>query len=128
MNSHKIEHEVKLNAILDRLNAGNYTIHLNQFEPNERHRIDRQTLKFLITESLGVTNRHTLSAWINCLIALKIIEPNPHTQFWNNNNTIMPHDSTLYYINSEKLDRHTLSKSALTHEHQTEIKVNSSSQ
>ena len=128
MNNHNIEREVKLNAIIDRLNAGNYTIHTNPREPNERYRIDRQTHKLLIIEAIHEANRGTLSKWINVLIALKIIEPNPHTQFWNNSSIIMPHDSTLYYINSEKLDRHTLSNCASTHEHQAANKVNSSSQ
>jgi hypothetical protein len=121
MNNHKIEHEVKLNAIIDRLASGGYEIQYPCGHPEERHTIQWHTLKILIIEAIQESNRHTLSKWRNELLALKIIEPNPTSQLSEKKRVFLPHDWSRYYINKDKLDRHTLSNSASS-EHQKAIK------
>jgi hypothetical protein len=138
VNNHKLEHERKFNAIVDRLKMRGhfegqvYMTYQTPLTPDEtRHRIDRQSLKILIIQAIGDSNRHTLSKWINELLALKIIELNPDSQKWNNGSIIMPHDSTKYFLNfdNELFDRHTLPnyRSGNDNDHQAANKVNSSS-
>lgn len=108
VNNHNIEREIKLNKLIDRLAQGGFTVHMNPFDPNTKHAIDRQTLKELIAGTLNEVNRHTLSAWINYLVALGILEHNPQSQISPHGHK-MPTDDTRYFINADKLVRHTLS-------------------
>jgi len=109
-NNHNIERERKLDAIIDRLARGGYKVRESaRQDPDQRHAVPRWQLKMLIIEAIGVSNRHSLSKWITELLTLHIIDPNEDTSYWNNTNIFMPHDSTYYFINSEKLARHTLS-------------------
>ncbi|MGD0644392.1 MAG: hypothetical protein ABSA75_05755 [Candidatus Bathyarchaeia archaeon] len=93
--------------LIDRLNAGDYEVHVDPTNPNARHRIDRQTLKQLISSTLHITDRHCISQWIECLLSLKLIEPNPHTQLSAQKHVKMPTMNTLYFINFDKTIRHT---------------------
>jgi hypothetical protein len=109
MNTHRIERERKLNAIIDRLARGGYTVHYawGEFESGP-HAIDRHTLKVLIMGAINETNRHTLSAWIDYLLSLKVISANPTSNI-SPHGHIMPTDDTKYFINRDKLvDTHSV--------------------
>jgi len=109
VNNHKIEHERKLDALIDRLAVGGYKVReAARQNSDQRHAVPRWQLKLLIIEAIGVSNRHSVSKWINELLVRHIIDPNPDTSYWNNTSIFMPHDSTYYFINKEKLTRHTL--------------------
>jgi hypothetical protein len=100
LNNHRIEKEIKLNKLKDRLVNGPYQYHHSHENP-DIHKIDRQQLRELIRGTLDINDNHTVNGWIDSLVDKGILEHNPTSQRTRNGYT-KPSNDTRYIIHKEK--------------------------
>lgn len=101
MNNHKIEHEVKLQIIIDKLTEGYFIVQFNPFDTTERPTINRKTLRELIAGALGISTQRIVNGWIDQLIGLRILEHNTTSEAIHGH--IKPTNDSRYFININKL-------------------------
>lgn len=100
MNNHKIEHEVKLNLLSDRIHHEGIMCH-NDMRTG-RKTVDRQTLKEFISGTFHIHDPHTVNGWIDELVNLHWFDHNPDSQKTAHGHT-KPSNDTRYYINFDKI-------------------------
>jgi predicted transcriptional regulator len=66
----------------------------------------RFNLKRLIERVLNIHDTYTVNSWINRLLALGIIEPNPHIQLSARKKVIKPSNDTRYILNKDEIERY----------------------
>lgn len=100
-NNHHIEKETKLNRLVDALARGGYTIHMSfeesqKPEAEQKHAVDRRTLKGIIMNTLNITDAHTVNGWVEYLISEGILSRNPTSD------QPVVCNKTRYFINKNK--------------------------
>lgn len=106
MNNHDIEKETKLNRLLDALARGGYRIHMSieesrKPESEQRHAIDRRTLKGIIMDTLNIRDAHTVNGWVEFLISKGFLSRNPTSD------QPIVCNKTRYFLNFDKISAHT---------------------
>jgi len=99
----KSEKLLKLHEGLEQIKE-NEEVHFEDKDGNWTVKIKRLRLRLLIKSVLGITDPHTVNAWIE-MLQTTVLSPNPHTQLSANSGIIKPSNDTYYILDTGKLKK-----------------------
>jgi hypothetical protein len=82
-------------------------LNTNKSKPIYEVKLSRFRIKHIIQQTLNIIDAHSVNSWVNLLLSMKIIKPNPHTQLSSKKKLIKPSNDTLYVVDEEKIKKHT---------------------